>query len=215
MMFDGKHSEGGGEVGGWESAHGEVPPDPDEGFGAWAPGVFESFIGIVLEERGSTSAGAIVGRTFEGRPRIDGVITTVRRGQVGSVAFDRTSWGWVHEVRGSRYPESAVAGWFCARPGIAAVPTEVDVATHRQFFPGGDHVLICVDPLSLEVAAYRGVDGQMRSIGRGDLNALSNFSPIEPGPVWISAEAVAAGMIGLIIGAASWLVAGSGGWPFG
>lgn len=199
-----------------------VSPDPLGGdspgagpdFGAWAPGVLDSFLAIILEDRKSTSAGALVGREVNGRPQIDGVIATVQGGKAGSIAFDRENWGWVHEVRVSHYPESSVIAWFCARPNLNAVPTEVDVQTHLQFFGDGEYVMICVDPISLQVAAYRFEAGQPHSIGRGDLNSLREFGPMSDKPARIHTELIGASLIGLAIGIVAWVVAGAGSWPF-
>lgn len=184
-------------------------------FGAWAPGVLEGFLEEVLADRKSTAAGAIVGREEAGRPVIDGIIATVQRGPAGAVAFDRASWGWVHEARGSYYGDSAVIGWYCSRPGVGAVPTEVDVETHQRYFPDGDYVLICVDPVAATIAAFAASPGgQMVGLGSGDLHEMLGVTPLEPPRFRFAPELVAAGLCGATVGLLAWALAGGGGWPF-
>lgn len=193
-------------------------PTADQGstgtFGAWGPGVLDEFLATLLKDRKATTSGVLVGRELSGRPQIDGVITTVQGGRSGQVAFDRESWGWVHESRASHYPDSAVIGWFCARPGVGAIPTEVDVQTHAQFFPNGDYVLLCVDPISLRVGAYVGSGQRMVSIGSGDLHQMLGVAPTTEVKTRIPPELIGAGLIGLAIGVVCWALTGAGSWPF-
>lgn len=184
-------------------------------FGMWAPGVLDEFLAQVLGDRGATAAGAMVGVDHAGAPMINGIIATVERGQTGATAFDRTRWGWVHEMRGTYYADSELIGWYCSRPNVGAVPTEVDVAMHRQFFAGGQYLLICVDPSAALIATYLGnEDGSMVTLGRGDLHALLGVKPIERKKFGISGGVVAASVLGACFGLAAWFLSGAGGWPF-
>lgn len=185
-------------------------------FGAWAPGVLEEFLMSTLGDRSATSAGAIVGNMQDHGLMIDGIITTVERGSTGAVAFDRSRWGWVHEARGTHYPDSTLIGWYCSRPNVGAVPTEVDAKTHDQFFPGGGFLLICVDPAAAKIAAYlSNEDGAMVSVGSGDLNELMGLEPIASRKLGITRAMVGASVAGCACGLAAWFAAGAGGWPFG
>lgn len=192
----------------------DEPPGGEGTFGAWAPGVLEEFLATVLIDRKSTAAGVLVGREAAGRPQIDGFITTVDRGRAGQVAMDRERWGWVHESRSTHYPDSAVIGWFCSRPGVEAVPTQVDVQTHLQFFPNGNLVMLCVDPSSLRVAAYTERDQRMFSIGSGNLHQMLGVPPTVDSEVRIPPELIGAGLVGLALGVVAWALTGAGSWPF-
>lgn len=184
-------------------------------FGAWAPGVLDGFLTEVLADRKSTTAGAILGVEFDGRPQINGIVATVERGAIGAVAFDRTSWGWVHEARATHYPDSTVIGWYCSRPNLGAVPTEVDVETHQHYFPHGNYVMLCVDPVAAQIAAYVcDPSGSIVSLGRGNLHEMLGIAPLEDPRFKFSPQIAAAAVLGCATGLIAWAASGGGAWPF-
>ncbi|MBJ7458381.1 MAG: hypothetical protein JHD02_04255 [Thermoleophilaceae bacterium] len=184
-------------------------------FGAWAPGVLDGFLKHVLADRKSTAAGAILGVEFEGRPQINGIVATVEKGAIGAVAFDRSSWGWVHEARSTHYPDSTVIGWYCSRPNLGAVPTEVDVETHQHYFPGGNYVMLCVDPVAAKIAAYVcDSAGRIVSLGRGDLHEMLGIAPLVEPRFQFSPQVAAAAALGCAAGLVAWAATGGGAWPF-
>jgi proteasome lid subunit RPN8/RPN11 len=184
-------------------------------FGAWAPGVLDGFLTEVLKDRKATAAGAIIGQEEDGKPLINGIVATVEHGAVGAVAFERTSWGWVHEARTTYYPDSTVIGWYCSRPNVGARPTEVDVETHSHYFPNGNYVMICVDPVAALIAAYvADASGAIVSLGSGDLHQMLGIAPLEESRFKFSPQVAAAAVLGVATGLLAWAIAGGGAWPF-
>lgn len=141
--------------------------------GTWSEGVLEVLLDKILDERILTSAGVFVGTESHGRLQVGGVITTVEGAPTGALPLDEEIWAWVHTVLEEHYEDHGLIGWYVARPGLGAMPTEVDAAIHVEYFGAPEHVLLCADPGSGELAAYAlDPSGDLIEIGSSDVEKL-------------------------------------------
>lgn len=127
----------------------------------------------VTKDRTATTAGVFVGDDSPRSPQIVGVISTLEGGVTGAMPWDETRWIWVHEVLDKLYDQRELIGWYIARPGVMAMPTETDAAVHFEYFGAPEHVLLCLDPTTSVGAAYRSsAEGGLHEISVGDLKSM-------------------------------------------
>lgn len=182
----------------------------------WAPGVFNSFLREITKSPDSVAGGVFVGRFTDGL-RIEGLIATVESGRASAVVLDNDSWDWISGVWREFYSTQSLVGWYCSRPGLGAVPTERDVATHQKFFQNNQALLVSVDPTDRSLVGYVIADnGLPVEIVRGQIDEaiytqqrmLPSGQSANPNLIrWAVAS-------GGIVGLAAFLITGASGWPF-
>ncbi len=185
---------------------GVSPPAPE-----WDEGVLQALYEAAFSKPGSEIVGVLVGQPSRTAmpPRISAMIPASNARAPEHAQLNHQAWAYIHSMMARYYTGLEIVGWWVSRPGPDTKLGQAELQAAAESFARQNQFGFVFDSRHRRAALYGWHDGRYvhiheqlvpRRLTRGPGRAAG---PLRP--------ALAAFGLGLVVGVAGWLAAGSPG----